>query len=116
MIYTYTTCYIHILPPSKHHHPVISIFLSLFCYHHLVLVPISHKFPILCFPSKPQSQTNEEKRDGMRQIIMLNHWLMMFLSPQSVRMDSKHFLAAEGMIMTYLSFSYQAKINSLSMK
>jgi hypothetical protein len=31
----------------------------------------------------------------MSQIIMLNHWLMMFLSPQSVRMDSKHFLAAE---------------------
>jgi hypothetical protein len=27
----------------------------------------------------------------MSQIIMLNHWLMMFLSPQSVRMDSKHF-------------------------
>jgi hypothetical protein len=86
------------------------------CHYHLVLVPISHKFPILCFPSKPQSQTNEEKRDGMSQIIMLNHWLMMFLSPQSVRMDSKHFLAAEGMIMTYLSLSYQANINSLSMK
>jgi hypothetical protein len=86
------------------------------CHYHLVLVHISHKFPILCFPSKPQSQTNEEKRDGMSQIIMLNHWLMMFLSPQSVRMDSKHFLAAEGMIMTYLSLSYQANINSLSMK
>ena len=26
---------------SKHHHPVIFIFLSLFCYHHLVLVHIS---------------------------------------------------------------------------
>jgi hypothetical protein len=74
------------------------------CHYHLVLVPVSHKFPILCFPSKPQSQTNEEKRDGMSQIIMLNHWLMMFLSPQSVRMDSKHFLATEGMIMTYWAF------------
>jgi len=31
----------------------------------------------------------------MSQIIMLNHWLMMFLSPQSVRVDSKHFLDAE---------------------
>ena len=86
------------------------------CHYHLVLVHISHKFPILCFPSKPQSQTNEEKRDGMSQIIMLNHWLMMFLSPQSVRMDSKHFLAAKGIIMTYLSLGYQANINSLSMK
>ena len=108
MIYTYTTCYIHILPPSKHHHPVISIFLPFsfpsVCHYHLVLVPISHKFPLLCLPSKPQSQTNEEKRDGMSQIIMLNHWLMMYLSPQSVRMDSKHFLVVEGMIMTYWAF------------
>ena len=67
------------------------------CHYHLVLVHISHKFPILCFPSKPQSQTNEEKRDSMSQIIMLNHWSMIFLSPQN-------FLAAEGMIMTYWAF------------
>jgi hypothetical protein len=33
----------------------------------------------------------------MSQIIMLNHWLMIFLSPQN-------FLAAEGMIMTYWAF------------
>jgi hypothetical protein len=98
---------------SSSHIHFPSIFLS------LCLPLSSHTCPyisILCFPSKPQSQTNEEKRDGMSQIIMLNHWLMMYLSPQSVRMDSKHFLAAEGMIMTYLSLSYQANINSLSMK
>ena len=86
---------------SSSHIHFPSIFLS------LCLPLSSHTCPyisILCFPSKPQSQTNEEKRDGMSQIIMLNHWLMMFLSPQSVRMDSKHFLAAEGMIMTYWAF------------
>ena len=43
------------------------------CHYHLVLVPISHKFPILYFPSKPESHTNEEKRNGMSQIMCL-YW------------------------------------------